>query len=234
LQATLKQVSQWKVAAVKEKHAMRAPTTKELNEWQHHVRLVDELRDLQDTINKLRAVAMQQNSAGHVQDKAQDMPVAQYRVQHRRQGEQVQHGGSWISVDHLLSTCNRLIRAQDRNLRGRFRTMGSLRTNLVKSMHCRDNRSDIAVGSNVLTVFHGDAADTGERFVFYVGQVRQISAKATEAKKLQYWMSAQGIMCAMATHPDTVCCVSTYWEDLHAHDGKHARDIACKQLNMMG
>jgi hypothetical protein len=75
--------------------------------------------------------------------------------------------------------------AQNRRIRGRYRTVHRLSTTLVKAPSGRAAGEVVAVGSNILTVFQGDPARTGVNFLFCVGQIRQISAAMRSGKESQ-------------------------------------------------
>jgi hypothetical protein len=79
--------------------------------------------------------------------------------------------------------------ARNRNLRGRYQTMHRLSTSLVKVPSGRDAGEKVAAGSNILTVFQGDPAQTGVSFTFCVGQIRQIRAAMLAGRKSQKWLS---------------------------------------------
>jgi hypothetical protein len=79
--------------------------------------------------------------------------------------------------------------AQNRNLRGRYQTMHRLSTTSVKVPSARDAGQDVAVGSNILTVFHGGPAQTEVSFLVCVGQIRQIRAAMRLGRKSQNWLS---------------------------------------------
>jgi hypothetical protein len=66
--------------------------------------------------------------------------------------------------------------------------MHRLSATLVKVPSARDAGKDVAVGSNILTVFQEDTR-TGVGLVFCIGQVRQISAAMRSGRKLQHWLS---------------------------------------------
>jgi hypothetical protein len=50
--------------------------------------------------------------------------------------------------------------------------MHCLSTTPVKAPSVRDAGEDVAVGSNILTVFQGDPARTGANVIFCVGHIR--------------------------------------------------------------
>jgi hypothetical protein len=78
--------------------------------------------------------------------------------------------------------------------------MGALRATSVKSLLSREMGEDIEVGNNILTVFQGDPAQTGVEYMFYVGQVRQISATKQNGKKdRQLWLSVDMRMLVRCT-----------------------------------
>ena len=148
---------------------------------------------LQAVIDKVKHTAQQQTTSdGHYTRQAA-AALSQRCIPRAvvSQGADVQITGGRCSVDHIVRTaCNRLLRAQDRNLLCCFRSMGSLRAPLVKSMPCHESGEDVEVGCNILTVFHGNPAETGVDYMFCVGQVRQISAsKSTGKKDRQFWLS---------------------------------------------
>jgi hypothetical protein len=67
--------------------------------------------------------------------------------------------------------------------------MHCLSTTPVKAPSVRDAGEDVAVGSNIFTVFQGDPARTGLSCVFGVGQIRQISAAMRSGQRTQNWLS---------------------------------------------
>jgi hypothetical protein len=64
--------------------------------------------------------------------------------------------GLQLSVLDLNPTRNRMTLAQNHNLRERYQTMHRVSTTLVEVPSARDAGEDVAVGSNILTVFQRD------------------------------------------------------------------------------
>jgi hypothetical protein len=69
--------------------------------------------------------------------------------------------------------------------------MHRLSITLVKVPSTRDASEDVAVGSNILTVFQGDPEQTGVSFIFCLGQIRQIRAAMRAGRKFSRRIGCQ-------------------------------------------
>jgi hypothetical protein len=168
---------------------MCPPSSDEMRTWRHSARVLSELNALRFLIDRVKSLGLANERAGHIERTSTASAVARCQPIAARGGSQIVVRGVQRSVLGLVRTCNRMTLAQNRNLRGRYQTMHRLSTTLLKVPSVRDAGEDVAVGSNILTVFQGDPEQTGVRFIFCVGQIRQIRAAMRAGRKSQNWLS---------------------------------------------
>jgi hypothetical protein len=192
---------------------MSPPSSDDMSRWKHYSAVVAELQELQNLISKVKSLGSAIGTAGHIERTSTAGAVARCQPFSARGGSQVEVGGHSLSVLDHVRTCNRLTRAQNRNLGGRYQTMNHLKATLVKVSSARQAGEDVAVGSNILTVFQGDSAKTGVSFVFFVGQVRQINAATHSGRRQQ-----RGISVADADASALMVC--SPWAAVDAYSGR--------------
>jgi hypothetical protein len=162
---------------------MCPPSSDEMRTWRHSARVLSELNALQCLIDRVKSLGLANERAGHIERTSTASAIARCQPIAARDGSQIVVRGVQLSVLDLLRTCNRMTLAKNRNLRGRDQTMHRLSTTLVEVPSARDAGEDVAVGSNILTVFQEDPKQTGVSFVFCVGQIRQIRAAMREESR---------------------------------------------------
>jgi hypothetical protein len=179
----------WKLDSVRESTAMSLPSNDEMPTWRHYIRVMKQLEPLQCLIDKVKSLVLGNERAGHIERTSTASTVARCQPIAARGGSQVVVEVLHLSVLDLVRTCNRMTLAQNRNLRGRYKTMHRLSSTLLKVSSARDAGKDVIVGRIILTVFQEDPARTGVGLAFCVGQIRQIGAAMRSGRKLQNWLS---------------------------------------------
>jgi hypothetical protein len=125
-------------------------------DWRHSARVLSELNALQCLIDRVKSLGLANDRAGHIKGTSTASTVARCQPIGARGGSQIVDRGVQLSVLELVRTCRRMSLAQNRNLRGRYETMHGLRITPGKVPSAPNAGEDVAVGSNIVTVFQGD------------------------------------------------------------------------------
>jgi hypothetical protein len=124
--------------------------------WRHSARVFTELNALQCLIDRVKSLGFANERAGQTERTSTANAVARCQPIAARSRSQIVARGLQLSVLDVVRTCNRMTLAQNRNLRGRHQTMHRVSTTLVEVPSARNAGENVAVGSNILTVFQGD------------------------------------------------------------------------------
>jgi hypothetical protein len=89
----------------------------------------------------------------------------------------------------LVRTCNWMTLAQNRNLTGRYQTLHRLSTTFFKVPSAGAAGENVAVGSNILTLFQGIPARTGVDFSFLYWSNSPDQRNHALGEKSQNWLS---------------------------------------------